>query len=146
MNERNKKCIICGMTFYGTFQLNAHYKKHSNNKKILMKSVNCHLCPVSYSNIETIRKHYRAKHTTDELRTICLSCNTEFSTEDQLNEHRKPNGQRCKCTLCRIKLPCLQMHSNHLDAHAKQEFTCDVRPMQLIYLLILFIFRYFRNL
>lgn len=90
------------------------------------KQEQCYLCPVQYSDIVTMRRHYRDHHAAKEYECICLSCNTLFANTVELYEHRTPNGAVYKCAPCGNHLSCETMHARHMEAHANKDNICEV--------------------
>lgn len=130
LKERTLSCAQCGKRFYARKRLNTHIAKHQNKINHAFvepdKSQHCFVCPAKYTNLVTIRKHYRAKHTADEYETVCMSCNTGFATKEELREHQMPNGQPCKCKPCGIQLFCETSRQKHVESHATVSHVCDV--------------------
>lgn len=119
------KCNICLEYFQTKTKLNKHTRRHHPNKPF-EPSQQCYLCPAKYTSILSIRRHYRGVHAADEYRTVCLSCNTHFATQEQFVQHKTPDENVLKCKSCGLSLPCENIYQKHVESHGNPTFTCDV--------------------
>lgn len=134
--EMGQTCYICdkcGSTFQRPLAYKNHIQKvcktHRRADSSSAKIEHCYICQKTYVDIQAIRLHYRRKHTPDELKSICLTCNTRFPNEIEVLEHRKHDGIKFKCKQCPfVTFKCEFVYRKHLKSHAaiNELYTCDV--------------------
>ncbi|XP_053679028.1 zinc finger protein 22-like [Anopheles nili] len=77
-------------------------KNNKRNLETKVKSFKCDVCAKSFSQSQTLRRHYRMHDESGNMKKSCLLCSRQFLRSDDLKRHiRTHTGERpYKCKLC----------------------------------------------
>ena len=85
--EEKYACPYCNKKFIIPHRVRKHIKAIHSDERI----ANCHLCDLTFTNLETYDKHMllHSNSDTSNKELNCKKCNIAFGTEDEFKDHLK---------------------------------------------------------
>lgn len=139
-------CDICGNHYSTKLSMQNHRTRCASNldqaspHKIFGKvgaprpDLWCSLCDFRCMRPDTLKKHIGIQHPEldwQELaQCLCLKCLRQFSTAEQLEEHRTKHHPTLQCDICKAILTSELSLERHKKIHTAKDrpFTCSVSP------------------
>lgn len=128
-------CDICGREFKSLTSVTRHVKLHETDPEIAMKArapagsgkFACPLCDARHVRCGPLRQHMKQDHPIEGPQLweqlvvrMCLKCNIEFPTEDELRLHRDTHND-FQCSVCRQSMTSEESLKYHMLTHSGKE-------------------------
>ena len=122
--KRTFECKKCGKILANSSSLNAHEKRHSNEKPF-----SCFQCNQRFTQEVALQNHQLIKHT-NEKQFICPQCGKGEATQGNLKRHQNSHRERATmpCHICQklISSSTLKVHMKiHKDEKPYACSHCD---------------------
>lgn len=127
-DKHKYECNICQRTFRLYFTYRDHIASHR-------RSMECYMCSKQLSTINSLREHFRIKHSMGTEDSVCLLkrtcsiCDKVFSSKTYLSTHMRFHGthRKMQCSMCDFSTVQRRTLINHEKTHRlERDFKCDV--------------------
>ncbi|NXT20800.1 PRD15 protein, partial [Syrrhaptes paradoxus] len=120
-HKRVYQCSICSKIFQNSSNLSRHIRSHGD------KLFKCEECAKLFSRKESLKQHVSYKHSRNEYRYKCTTCEKAFRIESALEFHNcRTDDKTFQCEMCFRFFSTNSNLSKHKKKHGDKKFACEI--------------------